>query len=655
MSTVLSSEAHATETVETSPAVSVVVRTFNEQKHLPALFQALARQTRRDFEVIVVDSGSFDRTRAIAEAHADQVIRIPSHDFTFGYSLNVGIRAAKGRFVVLCSAHTIPCDENWLDRLVAPLAEDGVAMVYGDQRGVASSKFSEVTDLRRTFGPQPRVEQPGRFAVNNANSALRKDLWEHYAFDEALTGLEDIDWARHWMAKGYRVVYEPAASLFHIHEESWLQVRRRFYREAVARRQMGLLGRRHIPAEVCRECRLAVTDLAAAVTSAGNPVGERLARGKRFKEVLLYRANKLAGTVRGLLESNPMETREECEKVLFDRFARAVVIYGPGKASLEKVAISELKPGEVLVAVNHVAVCATELEILDGALGYYQSGMAKFPIVPGHEFSGRIAAVGARVTDFSEGDAVVVECIQSCGTCEECRAGNFIGCAERTEVGVMGRNGAYAEYMVTPARFVHRIPVGLELRTAALAEPTAVILKALRRLGPDMRDGNGRSCSVLGAGPLGHLCAKVMTAYGWSVTVYDRNPARLALFDGTPIAVNGDLAAAVRANLVVEITGDPHVLNTALHGSPANATLLLLGLPYGKTPFSFEAIVGFDKTVVGSVGSTAEDFDAALGLLPKLDLSAHLRCSMPLESFEAAWEKSRKGEALKVILDVEHE
>ncbi|TAN64329.1 MAG: glycosyltransferase, partial [Magnetospirillum sp.] len=75
------------------PETSVVIRCFNEQKYLPGLFDALDRQSYRDFEVIIVDSGSFDRTRDIAEARAHKVLRISSHDFTFGYSLNTGIRA----------------------------------------------------------------------------------------------------------------------------------------------------------------------------------------------------------------------------------------------------------------------------------------------------------------------------------------------------------------------------------------------------------------------------------------------------------------------------------------------------------------------------------------------------------------------------------
>ncbi|MBT7770585.1 MAG: alcohol dehydrogenase catalytic domain-containing protein [Rhodospirillales bacterium] len=634
------------------PAVSVIVRTFNEQKHLHALFDAFERQTFRDFETIVVDSGSFDQTREIAEQRADKLIRISSHDFTFGYSLNIGIKAAAGHTIAIISAHTVPTDAHWLANLITPLKDEKTAMAYGRQVAMASSKFSEAEDFERTFGPTPRPEHPSRFAVNNANSALKKDLWEQYPFDDKLTGLEDIDWARHWMSKGFGVHYQPDAALYHIHEETWQQVRHRYYREAVAWRRMGLLKRRSIPTIVSRELLATLKDFSSAIKSNTNPVKERLSIGQRLREIAYFRSHKNYGTLKGLLSSHPMETREEQETLLFDRSTEAVVIHGPEKAALEMVNVPTLKPGDALIQVAHVAVCATDLEIFEGSLGYFKNGLASYPIVPGHEFSGHIAAVGQKVTALKEGDSVVAECIQSCGVCHECISGNFIDCEERTELGVFRRNGAYAGYVVVPSRFIHKLPAGTDMRRAALCEPLAVILKALRRIGPVL-DGrqDALRCAVVGCGPLGHLCAKVLRHRGYAVTGFDRNPKRRELFDGTGINTSDNLEDLAKFNLIVEITGDPEVLDKALHLSPANATLLLLGLPYGQRSFSFENIAAFDKTVTGSVGSTAEDFIAAIELLAKLDLTPYFNCPMALADFESAWRKSQSGDVLKVILD----
>ncbi|ARJ66532.1 hypothetical protein WV31_13065 [Magnetospirillum sp. ME-1] len=635
---------------------SVIVRAFNEEKHLPALFEALAAQRYRDFEVLLVDSGSLDRSREIAAEHGARVIRISSHDFTFGYSLNVGIRAALGRFMAIVSAHTVPADPDWMERLVAPLRQDDVAMSYGRQLGVESSKFSEVEDFLRTFGTERLDLKPPRFFANNANSAIRKDLWRDYPFDELLTGLEDIDWAKHWMERGKRVIYEPEAALYHIHEETWRQVRRRYYREAVAARRIGIRRRADVPGEMGREILWTALDFAKAVLPGSNPCARRLGLGGRLAEIALFRANKLYGTMRGLLEAHPLETAEEREDILFDRHSTAVVVHGPGRATLEDVAIPEVKPGDALIRVAHVAVCATDLEILNGTLGYFKNGLAHYPIVPGHEFSGRIAAIGQNVAHLAENDPVVVECIQSCGICPECLAGNFIGCAERTEVGVFRRDGAYAHFVVVPARFVHKLEPGTDLAAAALAEPLAVVLKGLRRLAGVARlDDAARRprCGVVGAGPIGHICARVLAARGLDVTVFDRAPERLAFFAGSGIATSADLAGLAECGAIVEATGSPEALDTTLHRSPAGAAILLLGLPYGQRSFSFEAIAAYDKVVVGSVGSTAADFDEAIRLLPTLDFSRLGENRMPLDQFAAAWTASKRPGVLKVILDVD--
>ena len=128
-------------------------------------------------------------------------------------------------------------------------------------------------------------------------------------------------------------------------------------------------------------------------------------------------------------------------------------------------------------------MCGTDVEIFEGRLGYYKLGMAKYPIIPGDELSGTVVSLGKKVTDLIEGDRVVVECIQGRGTCPECKRDSAITCRERREVGVIGTDGGYAEYLVTRARYAVKIPEELSMNKAALAEPLAVVIKGLRRLG----------------------------------------------------------------------------------------------------------------------------------------------------------------------------
>jgi len=627
------------------PETSIIIRTYNEEKYLPALFDGLAAQTYRDFETVVVDSGSFDLTREIARQQADQLVRIKSDDFTFGYSLNVGIQHSKGQFIVIISAHTTPTGADWLSCLIAPLRDEQTAMVYGKQIGCSNSKFSEFLDFQRTFGTEREVLTPPNFFANNANSAVRRELWEQHPFDETLPGLEDIEWARYWMERGYRVLYEPLACIYHIHAESWAQVRHRYYREGLAARWIGLRSRRDIPYEVLRETRYFFGDIVHALQ-------QRRLREKGF-EIARFRFQKLAGTVSGIWDGAMMENPMMRRKLLFDRPYKAVVMHGPGHASLDEIEPPSLKPGEVLVRVAYEAVCATDLEILDGELGYYKTGLAKYPIVPGHEFSGTIAAMGTRVTELHEGDRVVVECIQGCGECPACQKGNWIGCVDRREVGVIGRDGGYAEYMITPARFVHRLPDSITLKEACLCEPLAVVLKGLRRLERAWGPSNEpRACAVIGGGPIGHLAARILSQRGHQVTVFDRNARRLEYFRGSDIRTDQDLYDLGAFDAIVEATGDPDALDAILHNSAAGSTILLLGLPYARRDFSFEAIVGYDKTVVGSVGSSAEDFNEAIATLPKMDTGALTKVVLPLAEFEQAWALARARTHLKVILCV---
>lgn len=632
---------------------TVLIRTFNEARHLPALLESLERQRYRDFETVVVDSGSVDGTRDIAERAGARVIRIDRDHFTFGYSLNVGIRSGTGRLIAIVSAHTLPVNDDWLGYLVAPLTSPNVAMVYGRQIGAPVSKFSETQDLRRTFGSERLVLRPPRFFANNANAAVRRDLWMEYPFDAALTGLEDIDWARRWMEKGYEVVYEPSAAIFHIHEETWPQVRRRYYREAVAARKIGLKRRREIPREVAAESAYLVADLALAVRGAfAGQLSVPITRCAR--EIVAFRRNKLIGTARGLMDGAMLANRETRDKFYFDTSYDAVVIEGPGRAALRKIPMPEVRPADVAIKVGYVGVCGTDLEILDGKLGYFAEGLAAYPIVPGHEMSGRVVAVGASVDGLAENDPVVVECIQSCGHCEECGRENWIGCSERRELGVLKANGAYGQFVVVPSRFVHKVPETLDLARAALCEPLAVVLKGLDRLsrswGPDTRS---RNCAVIGAGPLGRLCAIVLAHGGHRVTVFDRDLSRLVDFESLGIATSSRLENLHQFEVLAEITGHPDSLETVLDKSRAGSAILLLGFPYASKPFNFERIVAYDKTIVGSVGSGSKDFRNAIDLIPHLELAPYLRKVLPLARFDEAWMMARRHEALKILLKVE--
>jgi len=213
---------------------SIIIRTLNEARYLPQLLEAIDAQ-RCEFrsEVILVDSGSTDGTLEIAHAHGCRILRIAKEEFSFGRSLNRGCEAAEGRFLVMISGHCVPCHGGWLQRLVSPLAERIVAYTYGRQLGGLDTHWSEHRIFAKYFPEQSYIPQQGIYC-NNANSALLKEAWNRYKFDESLTGLEDMHLGQRLVADGGKVGYVAEAGVFHYHHERWPQVRTRFEREALA-------------------------------------------------------------------------------------------------------------------------------------------------------------------------------------------------------------------------------------------------------------------------------------------------------------------------------------------------------------------------------------------------------------------------------------
>lgn len=224
-------------TGEKRPRASIVIRAYNEAKHIGRLLTGIERQTLEGVEVIVVDSGSTDQTVQIATRHGARVVHISKDEFTFGRSLNRGVAAASGEFIVNISAHCYPVYPDWLERLLEPFTDPQVAVSYGKQRGGETNWYSEHQFFRKYF---PDVSQPrqGHPYSHNANAAIRRALWEQHPYNEALTGLEDLAWSSWAFEQGYAIAYAAEAEVIHLHDETPLQVHNRYRREAIAMRQI---------------------------------------------------------------------------------------------------------------------------------------------------------------------------------------------------------------------------------------------------------------------------------------------------------------------------------------------------------------------------------------------------------------------------------
>ena len=215
--------------------ISIVIRTYNESLHLQELLSKIKEQNypKEMIEVVIVDSGSTDNTLEIAKANDCNITHIKKEEFTFGKSLNIGCDYAKGDILVFVSGHCIPVNNEWLSELIMPLKNGIASYSYGRQIGSRETKFSEKQVFKKYYPEKSKVTQKD-FFCNNANAAILRSVWQKNRFCEKLTGLEDMDLAKRLIEQEMKMSYVANASVHHIHNESWQQIKTRYEREAVA-------------------------------------------------------------------------------------------------------------------------------------------------------------------------------------------------------------------------------------------------------------------------------------------------------------------------------------------------------------------------------------------------------------------------------------
>jgi len=276
---------------------SIVIRTYNEASHIGRLLEGVFQQTIHELEVILVDSGSTDNTLAIAAEHPVKIVQIQPDEFTFGRSLNAGISQATADLVVIASGHVYPVYPDWLEHLLAPFAVPEVALTYGKQRGNHTSKFAERQVFSRWY-PEDSINRQNHPFCNNANAAIRRRLWELHPYDEGLSGLEDIAWAKWALDQGHTISYVAEAEVVHVHDESPQGVYNRYRREAMA-------FKRIFPQE--RFTLLDFTKLVA--TNIFNDLWKSAREGsiwQHFSSIIWFRWMQFWGTYQGYSQSGPL-------------------------------------------------------------------------------------------------------------------------------------------------------------------------------------------------------------------------------------------------------------------------------------------------------------------------------------------------------------
>jgi rhamnosyltransferase len=214
--------------------VSIILRSYNEGWALRSTLPALMAQTYKNWELIVIDSGSTDGSvEMIRNASPRHFIQIQPHEYVPGRVLNQGMRLARGPIAIFLNADATPQNSNWLAPLVDTLGDPRVAAVFGRQIPRPNCKAVFACDYERCFGHRNETTTWDHF-FSMVSSGIRKDVWERRGFLEAMQYSEDDEYTRWCRAQGYRVVYRPDSVVMHSHNYTPRQSYKRSFGEAWA-------------------------------------------------------------------------------------------------------------------------------------------------------------------------------------------------------------------------------------------------------------------------------------------------------------------------------------------------------------------------------------------------------------------------------------
>lgn len=291
--------------------------------------------------------------------------------------------------------------------------------------------------------------------------------------------------------------------------------------------------------------------------------------------------------------------------------------------------------GEALIKVTKAGICRTDLEIV--------SGYMNFTGVPGHEFVGVVEQADDKTL---VGERVVGDINCGCGNCSACRTGNENHCPKRTVLGILGRNGAFAEKIALPSKNLFALPDSISDDEAVFVEPIAAAYRIA-----EQTPVRGKTMLVLGDGKLGLLIAQVMKALNAEVTVCGRHSAKLNLIAETGVVtlLESDLPQNRLFEITVDATGRPEGLELALKHTRPKGTLVL------KTTVAKSGFIDYNQIVINEitlVGSRCGPFEYAITLMEAggVKVKNLVEKTFPLNRGIEAFQAAGKPGAMKILI-----
>ena len=337
---------------------------------------------------------------------------------------------------------------------------------------------------------------------------------------------------------------------------------------------------------------------------------------------------------------------------------KAAVFYEPNKPlKIEEVPTPEPGPGQLLVKTAACGVCHTDLHYIDHGVPTFK----KPPLILGHEPSGTVAALGAGVDGFTEGDKVLLPAVLTCGQCVFCRTGRENICVSMV---MFGNNidGAYAEYLLAPAKDTFHLPDEIPLQEGSIiADAISTPFHAVKNRA-EVKPGD--SVVVLGCGGVGINLVQVAAAVGGFVIAVDISSEKLkwAKKLGADIVINPKedekWTKTVRkitgggADIAIEAIGNPSTIETAFASLRAGGRLVVLGYTHKDISLNAGKIMYREMEIVGSLGCRPVDYPKLIELcrMGKIKVKELVTSRFSLDKINDAFDLLRKGEGLRSII-----
>ncbi len=333
-----------------------------------------------------------------------------------------------------------------------------------------------------------------------------------------------------------------------------------------------------------------------------------------------------------------------------------------GPDNLELREVEEPKPArnEVLVEVAAAGICGSDIHIK------HDSSFYTPPVILGHEYSGKVVEIGSDVKDVDVGDFVVSPATAYCGRCYQCKTGHMNRCTAKDKriLGVSLANGAFAKYLTAPDYIIHKVPSGVSMDEAALAEPTACVVHAVTEK-IDICPGD--TVVVQGPGTMGLIAVQVAKAMGagkvivtgissdrWRFDVAEKTGADLTI--DVQVEKNaGDLVreftGGLGADVVIEASGACVACTQALEFVKVAGHVCLIGVRGRPANIDLDPIIVKELTMTGTWGTLPSSWVTTLRLMgtKKLDLEPLITHRIPLRDWERGFELMESQQAIKVL------